>query len=163
MRLRPGSLLVRRLASHRSGLGGGIGRACSAWPLATEQGATAQEPVATAVGQEAQQRQDYGEGEGGAGSGQDYVDGADQAVPAGLEAADEAARRAVLLVLGGGGGDQEEGDGAEGGLVGQGALAGQQGLEAGLFGVDLVLHGEQAADRACVAQQAAQLADRRLG
>jgi hypothetical protein len=60
-------------------------------------------------------------------------------------------------------GATEEGDGGEGVLVVEGALAGQEGFEAGLFGVDLVLHGEQAADRACVAQQAAQLADRRLG
>jgi hypothetical protein len=114
--------------------------------------------MAAAVHGIADQGEDHGEGEGGAGSGQHYVDRPDQAVPACLEAADEPARWVLLLVVGGGGGgDQEEADGAEGGLVGQGALAGQEGLEAGLLGVDLVLHGEQAADRARVPQQASQL------
>jgi hypothetical protein len=63
------------------------------------------------------------------------------------------------VVLAVGVGHQEHGDGGERGLVGQGALLGEQRFQAGLLVVDLILHGQEAADRTRVAQQGAQLAD----
>ncbi len=123
----------------------------------------AQEPAAAAVGEVAEHGQDHGKRERGPGPGQHQGDHPDQAMPARLQAGHETARLVRCLVLGlRRGGDQEHVHGAERGLVGQGALAGEQGFQAGLLVVDLVLHGEQAADRARVAQQGAQLADRRL-